>query len=871
MRVIPIICFGLVALLQPLRAADGGSATGVLKRGCLFAYLPDDNALYVKADFRPQSLRLEKAKQAETAPVFTSLRSGANTVNESLAEAAALGRRVTSVTVRVTRKGQQAALSETTLPLKDAASAEQRLKIGKLTGEYEVHFSLNGLSEPVTITKSFERRSFVWEGNALGITNEIYPPFEPVTVNGKDVAVVLRRYSMNGFGLWDKVVTKGRDILAGPITLRYSTARGEGKWRRRAVALDQAASTPQHAVFTAVADSDEVCVRATSTIEMDGCMKVEMALLPGKSPSAIERLWLDIPLKDREAPLFHEISDYIRKNFSGYAPKGEGVVWDSAKSRRTAKWLNPFTSYIWLGAEERGLCWFAENDRNWITEKGENAKPLQEIVRAGDTLALRIYLVDTPATIREEHAVVFGLQASPTKPMPENWRASTTTMPGGSGPVNPWGGLHCGYKGPYNNDWRIVDKIIEAQKTGVFDEVWFKDYVAKYDPPPCYGDWNWLESCRSFAEMRHRPAMTYQEELIQSVVQPEWRTFQDQWRNAGTLGTEMSEYTQREWVTEEIFREKDPKKRQSNPSMYINYCRSYQDYGCWYADEWFKRGVSAYWDNTFPKYTYNTRNSAAYRTADGQVQPAMVYWNERAYMERIWNLLQYWRRHQADPLEWSHHMTNALVLPFASWATVILDYELDSRTPYPLEMHRAEASGRQVGAIAYWLYTPTGPSNPLMEDLLKTNRRANGRPDWGMKMVHEALRSEYTGGSSLTTNDRVGAPELERIVVDYGYCKSDTAVFNYWDERPVARVDNGQVKWIVMARPREKSLLIVLQSWAAGEVTAEVTLDDKALGFTPGTAAVNAETHEKLPISGGAFDVQLPGPYGTRLIRITQQ
>jgi hypothetical protein len=145
----------------------------------------------------------------------------------------------------------------------------------------------------------------------------------------------------------------------------------------------------------------------------------------------------------------------------------------------------------------------------------------------------------------------------------------------------------------------------------------------------------------------------------------------------------MSEFTQCQWPTEESFRQNDPKKRQSNPSMYINSCRSYQDYGCWHANQWFQRGVSAYWDNTFPKYTYNTRDSAAYRTATGQVQPAMLIWNEREYRKRIWNLLQYWRRHQSDPLEWSHHMTDALLLPFASWATVILDYELGSTRPFP--------------------------------------------------------------------------------------------------------------------------------------------------------------------------------------------
>lgn len=813
-----------------------------LKRGCFFAYLPDENLFCVRIDFNQQGVRLPSA--------------------------VALGKQCRSVTVRVTQQESEICLLETVLPVKDGVSDEVRLALPPLAGRYEAQFTLAGLPEPLVLTKPFVRESFPWEGNNLGISGEIYPPYEPVKVDGHNVSVVLRRYTLNGFGLWDKLVTQGRDILAGPITLRYTTPTGEGTWGQQQVTFDAQSSTPQQAVFTACSVSNAVRADAVSTVEVDGCMKVEMDLLPGSAPGQILKLWIDIPLKNKEAPLFHEVSDYIRKNYSGFTPPGEGVVWDSSKSKRTARWQNPFTSYIWLGAEERGLCWFAENDRNWITEKGENARPVQELIRTGDTLTLRVYLVNTPAIIKEKYALVFGLQASPTKPMPENWRAKTTTMPGGSGPVNPWGGLHCGYKGPFRNDWQIVDKIIEAQKTGVFDEAWFNDYIAKYNPPPCYGNWNWLESCRAFARMRQRPVLTYQEELIQSVVQPEWQTFQDQWRNAGTLGTEMSEFTQREWPTEEVFREEDPKKRQSNPSMYINYCRSYQDYGCWHANEWFKRGVGAYWDNTFPKYTYNTRNSAAYKTADGQVQPAMVIWNERDYMKRIWNLLQYWRRHQSDPLEWSHHMTDALVLPFASWATVILDYELDSTLPFPPEMHRAKAIGRQVGAMPYWLFTPVGSRNPITTRLGKEGSDVPGRADWGMKMVHEALRTEYTGGSSLIKNARVDAPNLEKIVVGFGYAKPDTIVYNYWDERPAAQTDNDQVKWIVLARPQEKTLLLVLQSWATNDTTVKVTLDKKGLGFSPDAGAQNAETGTKLPLNRGTFSVEIPGPYGVRLVTI---
>jgi Family of unknown function (DUF6067) len=183
-----------------------------------------------------------------------------------------------------------------------------QLALPPLTGKSEVRFDLSGLPEACIVTKSFERQRFTWEGNHLGITAEIYPPYEPVRVEGKTVFVVSRRYTMNGFGLWDGIRALNRSILAAPIQIRYTTAAGEGVWSGARVALDSKNSTPQQAVFTATATSRAVQVKTVSTVEFDGCMKVEMELLPGREPTEIQQLWIDIPLKNDEAPLFHEVS-----------------------------------------------------------------------------------------------------------------------------------------------------------------------------------------------------------------------------------------------------------------------------------------------------------------------------------------------------------------------------------------------------------------------------------------------------------------------------------------------------------------------------------------------------------------------------------
>lgn len=374
----------------------------------------------------------------------------------------------------------------------------------------------------------FERIHFEWENNTLGIMEEVYPPFEPIRVEGSKVGVVLREYEMNRFGVWSRVKSKGREILAEPMNFRCVTAKGEGKWEKLEGKFVERRSNL--VVYQAEAVSRALRLKARSSIEIDGCMKVEMELLSGNEPIEIKKLWLEIPMKESCVRLFHEVTDGPRINYSGSLPEGNGIVWDSTRARRYHKWLNSFVPYIWLGGEERGLAWFAESDKGWITEKGESKVPLQEIAREDGKVVLRVYFINTPAVLSARRGFVFGLQASPTKPMPEKWREKLPSIPGGL-PVTPWGGLHCSYQGPYHDDWSIADKIVESRYTEKVDKQWFKSYAEKHNPPPVHGTWDWLTSVCWFARWCARtgpekPIACYQEEMGASTVRAEWRVFQ---------------------------------------------------------------------------------------------------------------------------------------------------------------------------------------------------------------------------------------------------------------------------------------------------------------------------------------------------------
>ena len=693
--------------------------------------------------------------------------------------------------------------------------------------------------------KEFIRKKFVWENNNLGITEEVPPPFEPVKVEGNKVKVILREYKMNGFGLWDEVITKRRNILAEPIKIKGKTEKGEIKWSSLKGKFIEKKNT--YCLYEASAISHQIEIKTLSKIEYDGCMRVEMEIEPGDIKEKIESLYIEIPVKEKEASLFHEIADSLRINYSGKLPEGDGIIWDSRKAKRHYTWLNNFVSYIWIGKEERGICWFGENDKGYITEKNyekpNETKPVQEIERKDGKVILKVYLINIPIILEKPTKLVFGLQASPTKPMPEKWREKLPYIPGGLA-VTPWGGLDCSYQGPYRDDWEIVDKIIEARYKGKVDEElkkWFEEYNKKYNPPPTYGTWEWLSNVLHFANRcagvgPDKPITVYQEEMAASVIRNEWRTYQDEW----TLDPYLYK---REWPTEDILR-----KGHGGTGAGVSFIKSYQDFGVWYANEWLKRGVGLYWDNTYLKVSYNWKTTDAY-IVDGKIQPCVIIWNQREYQKRVYNQLCYWRKIRKEPLEWVLHMTNTLVLPVHTFGTANLDHELGNDKPFSPDWLRTETIGLQVGNYPLSLYPVSGNNNEILK---KQPEEIRKKVEWGMRMVHEIQRENN---------------KWEKIISDFGYGKENVKIHNYWEEEPFINLNNDNVKWIVLEK--DKNLIIVFSSWSEND--EEVDLEVKNKDFD-GFDIFDAETDENIgKIENLRFKLKLPSPYGVKILKIERR
>jgi hypothetical protein len=371
--------------------------------------------------------------------------------------------------------------------------------------------------------------------------------------------------------------------------------------------------------------------------------------------------------------------------------------------------------------------------------------------------------------------------------------------------------------------------------------------VAKYQPPKVHNDSDWTYFMNHFAQRAkdvglNRPLAVYQEEMRAAHSRPEWIVFQDEWKT----GDGPAARTAPDGL------DLRGGHRSFSGISEITFVRSYADFGAWMANEWLKRGVSLYWDNTYLYPSYNPRTTAAYLAEDGHLQPALTIWNVREYHQRVWHLLQHWRRQRHEPIEWTLHMTNTEPLPVQTWGTVQLDHELGAKRPFSPEWLMTETIGRQVGNLPLSLYEVYGRENELVRQLPKAQR---DRIEWGLRAVHEIQRSS----------------PLEKLLADFGYGETTVTVHNYWADAPVLRVTPASVKWLALSKSAPQEMLIILASWTEEPVRAEGQFDPKTTGL-PGAQnlrIMDVENGQEISSSTArGFTVEISAPYGNRLLRV---
>lgn len=272
-------------------------------------------------------------------------------------------------------------------------------------------------------------------------------PFFPIEVHQDGllhkVSVVGRDMVFGADSLLQSVTSCGDELLAAPIRL-VGLEDGEPIiWDKNypdneSQAFIQSRSDDKVVLCGAMA-TPRFIVNTCTSIEYDGNIAVDLKIMPmGKTVAQVfglsstkqlryelNQLWLEIPLKKSIATMFSVFPNSVYHLADGTEVPSAPTS-NSGLVNKQGMYF-PFKALMWIGNEEKGLGFFAENWKNWQPEEKEKTI---EVFEDSEAVVLRVHLLDnhpdawkmvapeqgsyrfTPISFR------FGLQATPVKPFP---------------------------------------------------------------------------------------------------------------------------------------------------------------------------------------------------------------------------------------------------------------------------------------------------------------------------------------------------------------------------------------------------------------------------------------------------------------------
>ena len=719
------------------------------------------------------------------------------------------------LTCEVRKRGRGQAIRSAVFDRFVDGRQEMTFDLPPLQGEYEIAVRAHGKNVPPgELVKEFERTVYEWERAGLGTSKKVYPPFTPIRVQGTRVSTVLREHTMNDFGVWDQVVAAGQPLLAAPMRL-HAVADGSPV-ELRAKRLRFTKTEDNEAVAEASFEGSGLRGTARSTWDYDGMMRVDLELQPDPQHT-LNALTLEIPLRDSQARLYHAMGDGIRNTLYEAVPAGDGVVWTSEKVA-VNDFPPGFCSYIFVGTPARGLSWFAENDRGWSWDP---KTPNVDLVRRGDTLTMRVHLVNRPVTIAEPRTITFGLLAAPAKPRLGNWRYAYNrenyTLLGTD--INWFALGNCGAVYPAGKDLYLWEMLARGNRERLSPEQ--IEQVIEHGRPyfEPYGE-DYLEHfvrhVRYNLQSRYGMKMILYYNRASYQAADEFQTFQDEWS--------LSDY-------------RTVGKGNGVGEIKIVPSDSYIDHALyWYGrafDVANSKGV--YWDNWFFVGSYNRTMTGAYRREDGSTMPSNGLWGLRELSKRTF---QYMNERGMPPITMAH-MTSTNILPLLSFCTVQYDWEWkysegDVQYRFPRDYILLVSNGELAGTWPVLLHDHGKlAEDPWTQRTFAAVCIVHELTGWGVPKVWEPLTGPIY--------DLLDRPGLE--------------AYRYWDERPQPVTSGDPDLPTIVYSVKGKEAVFAVVSYAEADVEAEVRIDPAALGFERGYRVLNVETGEELPVRDDAARV----------------
>lgn len=739
--------------------------------------------------------------------------------------------------VALTPDGQEEILAERsgTLPM---STNGENLNIPDLPeGLYRLTLTFPDGPKDLKISRPFRRKILPWEGLKLGMDDVVVPPFTPLQLDAKDAAVscVLRRTVMDRTGLWREVESQQKPLLAAPMHLEFTTGGRTIRADGNGVAFTE--TKPTRVAGKADWNAGPIKGATDFVWDYDGLMQV-MLRLP-ESATKVEKLQLVIPLKKSEAWLMHPVTVLLRPHYAGRIPDGTGKVWDSSQSPRVGL-PGTLIPYIYVGGPERGICFAADNDRDWVTDP---AVPSMEIHRDGDEVSLRVNLICKPVTLDRERTIVFALQATPAKPMPEepySWRKWWNHGTGKDaqdvnfemwGGTTYWGGsLGVVDYFPAKMDFGHWERLAKYRRTGQQDPGYFQEWIAKAGgKPEIVGgfkaglEWaagtpantpetkkfRWIlpyTSPRSASLSDDGFGMTFMDEWsTMDIAYPRWKAGPP---NRSTRQTPLGIYYDIEPVPTVVDRILYYQKK-----MY----------------ETFADGI--YWDNIFlkPCWVPMEAGGPAYINDEGKLTPGVNLMAYRALVRRHAVMMHAMGKR---PMAWMH-MTNFNCVPILSFSQINYDWEWRDQ-------------GKALNAdMQDRLRIDADPALVLVQSLgLQSGSVPVACDRYGAETRSWQIRTNIAVCLPHEIKIHAGGPDYGRALKalsDFGYGEPDCRVYRYWEPGHPFSAEGARLRALLLKRG-DKALLAIGNFGQGGEKDSGIQLTEADAG--------NIETYDRIREQG---------------------
>lgn len=566
-------------------------------------------------------------------------------------------------------------------------------------GKYEVAVAIvDGDGKTLVSRKdlSFEKKDEAkefskWWNNKVGDTEKLLPPFEALKVKGNTVTCTRREYQLDGLGLPKQIVSNGGNVLTGPTRIVVTVG---GK--------EQVVPTEGRVKFTSTKDWRLEFTGATASaaglnftvkgwMEQDGLVNLDVTFAPQSQPVAIDDLRIEWPVDDALGNWMSCIGG-VGGNYAprtiGKVAAGSGVVWNTLSDIGKAGSLmlvGNWQNNLWVGNEQRGLCWFGDSDEGWVPN---DATPAHSLFRDGKSVVIRNHLINLPKgekgfLLDAPRTVNLQYNATPFRHFAKGWRITQVSAANGFSSPD--------YKANEKENNKQYFSVLSMPSRDTQD---WPYYLAKYKAAAekITAEEGWF----SIRPRLHK-FLTNQIAL---------RGYMEK-----TLEPGLYDYFRADWNTD--------KGGES-----LN--KTYRDYMAYLMNMQVQQGGCAhfYFDISFSRSTDALIAGLGYRLADGRVQPGSQDGPLREWYKRTWAIMA---ENGLYPGGVSGHATNSIALRALPWTDAILDSEYPMKDPitvYPMDRMIAQSCPHSFGVNINHL----GFMNPAWASLHDAGEGDSGIP-----------------------------------------------------------------------------------------------------------------------------------------------